>query len=92
MRRILFFILVLGLLVSFGNQGWIKLYHLKHFEQSLQKENSRLEGENSTLQEEIERLKTADYLERFIRDEMGFVRGNEIVYEISDLDRQNQSR
>ncbi len=83
MTRILFFILVLALLASFGNQGWLKLYHLRRVEQSRMADNRYLDSENDHLKSEIERLKTAEYLEHLIRNDLGFVRDNEVIYEIS---------
>jgi cell division protein FtsB len=81
MKRIIFYILFLGLLVSFGNEGWFKFLKLKKFEQSLQDQNQLLAEQNVVLTKSIEDLKDPKYLEHYIRQELGFVRGDEILYE-----------
>lgn len=81
MKRLLFFILFLSLLVSFGNEGWVKLYKLKQFERSLEEENRSLTEASAALHQEIKNLNEADYLNHFIRSEIGFVRENELIYE-----------
>lgn len=81
MKQILFFILFLTLLASFGNQGWIRLYRLTQFEKSLERENAGLAEDNNNLKREIRDLQDPLYVERYIRQELGFVRENEILFQ-----------
>ena len=81
MKRIFFFILFLGVLASFGNEGWVKLYKLRQHEASLEGENRLMAQRNLELQFEIENLKESKYLDHYIRRELGFIRDHEIIYE-----------
>ncbi len=90
MKRVLFFILFLSLLVSFGNQGWVKWYKLRQFERNLENEIRFLSESNLTLQKEIADLKDPQYLEGYIREELGYVRDNELLYEIVETNPGNR--
>lgn len=81
MRRLLFFILFLALLVSFANEGWVKLYKLRQFEGTLDGENRAVARDNASLRREIRNLGDSKYLDRLIRRETGFIRDNELIYE-----------
>ena len=70
MKQILFFILFLTLLASFGNQGWVRLYRLTQFEKSLERENAGLAEDNNNLKREIRDLQDPLYVERYIRQEL----------------------
>lgn len=81
MKRLLFFIAVLSLLVSFGNEGWVRLYQLRRVEASLEEQNRLVALQNDEIRREIEDLKDPKYLERFIRNELGYSREGETLYE-----------
>jgi cell division protein FtsB len=81
MKRLVFFILFLSLLVSFGNEGWVRLYHLKQFGKSLEEKNGALAKNNRALFREIQDLKDSRYLEHYIREELGYLKENEVSYE-----------
>ena len=83
MRKLLIFILTMSLLAAFGNQGGVKLVRLKNVEKTLREENRLLAEHNMTLIKEIHDLKDPGHLERYIRDELGFVQADEILYESS---------
>lgn len=83
MKRLFFFILFMGILVSFGNEGWVKLYHLKQFEKGLEEKNALLAQNNRDLLKEIQDLKDLKYIEHYIRRELGYVRADEILYEFT---------
>lgn len=72
----------MALLAAFGNGGWVKLYRLRNVEKSLMEENRLLTDHNMNLAKEISDLKDPLYLERIIREELGFVKDNEILYEL----------
>ncbi len=80
MKRFLFLILFLTVLVSFGNEGWIRLYRLKKVEHTLQGKNRLLSEDSKSLRTEIGHLRDAKYLETYIREELGYVKDNEILY------------
>jgi cell division protein FtsB len=91
MKRFVFFILFLSLLVSFGNEGWFKLYRLKQFERMLQKKNELLVQNNAALLKEIRNLKDPRYLEHYIREELGYLKDDEVLYEFSQEAAATQS-
>jgi cell division protein FtsB len=80
-KRLLFFIAVLSLLVSFGNEGWVRLYQLRRVGASLEEQNHLIALQNDKIRLEIEDLQDPKYLERFIRNEMGYAREGETLYE-----------
>ncbi|HSA58694.1 MAG TPA: septum formation initiator family protein [bacterium] len=81
MKRLLFFIAVLSLLVSFGNEGWVRLYQLRRVGASIEEQNRLVALQNDKIRHEIEDLRDPKYLERFIRNEMGYAREGETLYE-----------
>ncbi len=81
MKRLLFFIAVLSLLVSFGNEGWVKLYRLRRVEAGLEEQNRLVAMQNDKIRHEIGSLKDPKYLDRFIRNELGYSRQGEMLYE-----------
>lgn len=81
MKQFLFFTFFLSALVSFGNQGWVKLYKLKQFEKNMEHENRLLAENNAALRQEIDDLKDPGYVERYIREELDFVRDNEVLFQ-----------
>ncbi len=83
MKKVLFFGLFLLLLASFGNEGWVKWYQLRSYEKSLQGQNQKIHQDNLRLLQEIKALKDSKYLEHYIREDLGYVRGDEISYEIT---------
>jgi cell division protein FtsB len=76
-------IILLGwILIGPGNA--FKYYETKAKLEEIQAENERLKGENSSLQNEIEKL-TSDpgYIEEVARDKHGFLKKNEMVFELT---------
>lgn len=84
MKSLFIFIALLSLLIGFANQGWIRLYHLLQAEKTLTHQNQLLADKNDLLRLEINRLKDPDYLRHYIRQEIGFLRSDEIVFELVD--------
>jgi cell division protein FtsB len=71
---------VLGSLV-FAPDGIPSLLALKRERQRLGEQAVALLEQNTTLREQIDRLRTDDrFLEGLARQELGFVRGDELVY------------
>lgn len=81
MKRLLIFIGVLSLLVSFGNEGWVKLYRLRRVEAAIEEQNRLLALQNAKIRREIDDLNDPRYLERLIRNDMGYAREGETLYE-----------
>ena len=82
MKIILIFVTLLGLVIGFGNQGWIKLYNLRQAEKELLRQNQLLADKNQLLRLETDRLQDPNYLRHYIRQEIGFLRDDEIVFEL----------
>jgi cell division protein FtsB len=75
----------LSLLVSFGNEGWVKLYQLRRVEASLEEQNHLVALQNDKIRREIDLLNDPKYLERLIRNEMGYAREDEKLYEFVEV-------
>lgn len=72
-------------LAAFSNDGLLKYYHLKRFEQNLSAKNKKIEDENKILRQEINELQSKKTIERHIRNTLGYVMDNELVFEIGDI-------
>jgi cell division protein FtsB len=65
---------------------------LRRHQSELAEKRDHLIRENTELRKRIERLRSDDgYIERMIREELGYVRGDEIVYRFHD-DRRADDR
>lgn len=84
MKRLFFFVGLLSLLVAFGNQGWVKLYKLRQAEAAIETQNRQIASENEKIRLEIDNLSDPKYLDHFIRNELGYSRANETLYEFVD--------
>lgn len=83
MKRVFFWVAFLGLLVSFGNEGWVKWFRLRQLEKLMEEKNHLLSQNNTLLRKEIELLHQPATLERTIREELGYVKQDEILYDDS---------
>lgn len=76
---VLYLFLALSLLV--GDRGLLHLRKLRHELRSLEGTALTLLRENEALRERIARLQKDDeFLEKIVREELGYVREHEIVY------------
>ncbi len=89
MKQLFSFIALLSLLAFFGNQGGLKLYRLKKVEKRLTEKNHLLFEENVSLRKEMLALKDKKYIEHLIREDLGFVKENETIYDVSDENFQS---
>jgi cell division protein FtsB len=80
-KRLFFFIAFLSLLVAFGNQGWVKLYKLRQAEAAMEVQSRRMAADNEKIRREIEDLNDPKYLDHLIRNDMGFARDGESLFE-----------
>src|SRR3989338_7265467 len=71
---------VLLFYIVFSDQCLARFYYLHRTENLLLQANERKRGEINELKSEIGRLQKLPYLERVAREELGFLRSNEIVY------------
>ncbi len=84
MRKILILTFFLSLLAFFGNEGWLRLYHLKTIENELVAKNTLLEKENQEIRQEILNLQDKEFMMHYIRNRLGYIRDNEIIFEFDE--------
>jgi cell division protein FtsB len=78
----LFFILVLGVLIVFGDKGILHRLRLQKELARIRETNGKMTEESERLKEEARRLKTErKYIEEIARKELGMVKEGEIVYQ-----------
>ncbi len=76
------FILVLGLLVLFGEKGVLHRLRLEKELARIKEANAKMAEENRKLQEEVKRLQTEKrYIEEIARKELGMVKEGEMIYQ-----------
>ena len=81
---IFFSALVVGWL-GFGQRGFIHLYRMEKEKQNYIDRIRKLEAENRTLLDEIDRLlNDHDYVESVARRELGFVKDDEVLYRFAE--------
>jgi len=71
--------------ILFGSRGLLHLRALEAEEHAIKQRIATRLRENQMLRERLHRLRTDDrYLERRVREQLGFVRPGEIVYRFPD--------
>jgi cell division protein FtsB len=76
--------LVLLLVVVFGDNGWVELKRLQKTHMALVEGNARLTRENSRMYDIIGRLQNdPDYIENIARQELGMVRPDEVIFKFN---------
>jgi cell division protein FtsB len=76
------FVASMILFTLFGSRGLIQVYQLKVEKERILKSNAHLQEENQKISEQIRKLKSSkEEIEKIAREEFGFVRKNEIVYQ-----------
>lgn len=77
-----FLLIVLFLVILFGEKGFYDYMFLKKQYAEIQSNNSKLEDEGRKTYEVIKRMKTdLDYVEEIARQQLGMVMENEVVYQ-----------
>ena len=85
---ILVFILILGILVFFGERGILHRLHLRKELERLKETNTKMSEENQKLKGEVKRLQTErKYIEEIARKELGMVKEGEIIYQFDTTGR-----
>lgn len=69
-----------ALFAILGEQGLLKLHQLHQTEERLEEMITDINAENDALATEIALLKDPRYLEKVIRDELGYLRPDEVIY------------
>jgi len=81
---------ILSLWLLFAPNGAIRYYRLRQEIAGAKSEIALLQEQNGILAEEIKRLKNdPDYLERLVREEYGWVRKNEIIFDFSNRKKKH---
>jgi cell division protein FtsB len=76
--------LVLLLMVIFGDNGWVELKRLQDTHRALIISNARLTRENSQMYDIVGRLQNdTEYIEDIARQELGMVRPDEVIFKFS---------
>ncbi len=76
-----------ALFAVFGNQGLLKLHNMQKTESRLEEMLQDLQRNNAELTHEIEKLQDKEYLESIVRQEMGFLRSDEVIYFVGKKER-----
>lgn len=80
-RCLVVFIILMGLLITFGKRGLVDNYMMKEKAAALEKENNGLKLENRDLRMYIALLRNdSAYIEMVARNELGMVRKGDMVY------------
>ncbi len=83
-RYIIIFVLLVGLMITFGNRGLWDSYVMQKRLQDLQKSNRNIVQENTSLKQEINLLESnLSYIEMIARNDLGMVKQGDVVFRIS---------
>lgn len=78
---LLLFLILMGLVILFGNRGVLDNHRLSQKLLDLQQSNKELAARNDGLKKEILLLRSdVRYIEKVARDELGMVKQNDRVY------------
>jgi len=82
-RYLVVFLVVMALLITFGNRGLIDSYTMGRKLAALKKENLKIAAENEELKKKISLLREdAAYLEYTARSELGMVKQGDLIYRL----------
>ena len=82
-RYLIAFLLVMALLITFGNRGLVDSYLMSKKLSKLKAQNNENAAENNELKRKIALLRdNANYLEYIARSELGMVKEGDIVYRL----------
>jgi len=80
-RYLIFFLLLMALLITFGNRGFVDNYLMSKRLAQLKSQNAVITAENNELAKKIILLRNdINYIEMIARNELGMVRKGDIVY------------
>ncbi len=80
-RYLVGFLLLMALLITFGNRGFVDNYLMSKRLAQLQLQNNEITMENDELKKKILLLRSDyNYIEKIARNELGMVREGDLVY------------
>ena len=80
-KYLIFFLLLMVLLITFGNKGVVDNYFMSNRLAELKSQNKEMTVENNGLKKKIILLRTdISYIEMIARNELGMVKKGDIVY------------
>lgn len=80
-RYLIFFLLLMALLITFGNRGFVDNYLMSKRLAQLKSQTVEITAENNELRKKIILLRSdVSYIEMIARNELGMVRKGDIVY------------
>lgn len=80
-RLLILFLLLMSLLITFGNRGVVDNYLMNKRLAKLQTHNAEITAENNELKKKITLLRNdIHYIEMIARNELGMVKKGDIVY------------
>jgi cell division protein FtsB len=80
-KYLIFFLLLMVLLITFGNKGVVDNYFMSKRLAELKSQNKEMTVENNGLKKKIILLRTdINYIEMIARNELGMVKKGDIVY------------
>jgi cell division protein FtsB len=80
-RYLIFFVLLMSTLITFGDRGLVDNYRMKEKMTALKKTNHEMTLENIALKKSITLLRdNLSYIEMVARSELGMVKKGDLVY------------
>ena len=80
-RLLIIFLLLMSLLITFGNRGLVDNYLMSKRLAEFKSQNSAITAENNALKKKIILLRNdINYIEMIARNELGMVKKGDIVY------------
>jgi len=84
-RYLVFFLLLMSIVITFGNGGIVDNYILSKRLADLKEETKKIAAQNDDLKKQIVLLReNLNYIEKTARDELGMVKRGDIVYRWSE--------
>lgn len=84
-RYLIVFVLLMGLLITFGDKGLVDNYMMKEKLAALRNTNGQMTHKNKELKKKIVLLRNdLRYIEMVARSEIGMVKKGDIVYRFND--------
>ena len=84
-RYLIVFVLLMGLLITFGDKGLVDNYMMKEKLAALRNTNEQMTHKNEELKKKIVLLRNdLRYIEMVARSEIGMVKKGDIIYRFND--------
>lgn len=84
-RYLIIFLLLMGLLITFGDKGFVDNYMMKEKLTAIRKTNEQMTHKNKELKKKIVLLRNnLQYIEMVARSEIGMVKKGNIIYRFND--------